>query len=56
MNVSLAEMEKQLNNEAASAEVAANTKAMESIDNKIKNKAKIRDGIKAAVNCIIRRS
>jgi|TARA_R100001530_G_scaffold27905_1_gene22164 hypothetical protein len=50
------DMEKQLNNEAASAEVAANTKAMESIDNKIKNKAKIRDGIKAAVNCIIRRS
>ena len=50
------DMEKQLNNEAASAEVAANTKAMESIDNKIKNKAKIRDGIKAAVNCIIRGS
>ena len=50
------DLEKQLDNEAVSAEVAANTKAMESIDNKIKNKTKIRDGIKAAVNCIIRRS
>ena len=49
-------VEKQLDNEAVSAEVAANTKAMESIDNKIQNKNKIRDGIKAAVNCVIRRS
>ena len=50
------DLEKQLDNEAVSAEVAANTKAMESIDNKIQNKNKIRDGIKAAVNCVIRRS
>lgn len=50
------DMEKQLDNKAISDDVAANNKAIEEIDNKIKNKTKIRDAIKAGANCVFRRS
>lgn len=50
------DMEKQLDNKAITDDVAANNKAIEEIDSKIKQKSKIRDAIKAGANCVFRRS
>ena len=49
-------MEKQLNNEAISQFVAENNVEMKIINNKIKQKSKIRDAIKAGANCVFRRN
>ena len=50
------DMEIQLDNKAITDDVAANNKAIEEIDSKIKQKSKIRDAIKAGANCVFRRS
>ena len=49
-------MEKQLNNESISQFVAENNVEMKIINNKIKQKSKIRDAIKAGANCVFRRN
>lgn len=50
------DMKSQFNKESINQEVDANIKEIEKIDNKINQKDKIRNGIKAGANCIIRSS
>jgi len=50
------DMKSQFNKESINQEVDNNLKQIETIDNKINQKDKIRNGIKAGTNCIIRSS
>lgn len=50
------DMKNQFNKESINQEVDENLKEIEKIDNRINQKNKIRDGIKAGANCIIRSS
>jgi len=50
------DMKSQFNKESINEEIDTNLKEIEKIDNKINQKDKIRNGIKAGANCIIRSS
>jgi len=49
-------MKSQFNKESINEEIDTNLKEIEKINNKINQKDKIRNGIKAGTNCIIRSS
>ena len=50
------ELKSQFNKESLSEDIDNNLKEIDKIDTRINQKQKIRDGIKAGTNCIIRKT